>query len=122
MTDDRLVRLNQVTERQRSFLWPDRIVLDGLTVLDGDPGNGKSGITYDIAREALGRYPSPPTMWRWCGKGVTGIRLPAVMLSGRWMTSRRCWLAWLQARTAVKLGRDPVEDASDAELRDVGLR
>ena len=75
----------------------------------------------DIAREAMGRFPAPPTMWRWCGRGATGIRLPAVMLSGKWMTSRRCWLAWLQARTAVKLERDTVEDASDSELQEFGL-
>lgn len=75
----------------------------------------------DLAHEALGRNPAPPTMWRWCGRGATGIRLPAVMLSGKWMTSRRCWLEWLQARTAVKLERNTVEDVSDTEMHEVGL-
>ena len=52
----RLIRLNDVIERQPSFLWQDRIVLGGLTVLDGDPGSGKSRITYDIAaRVSAGR-------------------------------------------------------------------
>ena len=49
MSDQRLVGLNQVEERQRSFLWEGRIVLGGLTLLDGDPGKGKSSIIYDIA-------------------------------------------------------------------------
>lgn len=49
MPDERLVRLNRVTERQREFLWQDRIVLGGLTLLDGDPGCGKSAVTYDLA-------------------------------------------------------------------------
>ena len=75
----------------------------------------------EIAREAMGRFPSPASIWRWCGKGATGIRLPSVMLSGKWMTSRRCWLEWLEARTAVKLERDTVEDASDSELQEFGL-
>ena len=43
------------------------------------------------------------------------------MLSGKWMTSRRCWLEWLQARTAVKLERNTVEDVSDTEMHEVGL-
>lgn len=56
MTDRRLIRLRDVTERQPSFLWRGRIPLGGLTVLDGDPGSGKSGITYDlVARVTTGR-------------------------------------------------------------------
>ncbi|MCH7725650.1 MAG: AAA family ATPase [Planctomycetes bacterium] len=59
MTDHRLVRLNRVAERERSFLWEGRIVLGGLTVLDGDPGNGKSGIAYDFAARVTTGRPMP---------------------------------------------------------------
>ncbi len=68
----------------------------------------------EIAQESMRRFPSPPSIWRWCGRGATGIRLPSVMLSGRWMTTRRCWLAWLQARTAAKLDPDTVQTVQDA--------
>lgn len=59
MTDHRLIRLNQVTERERSFLWQDRIILGELTLLDGDPGSGKSGITYDLAARVTTGRPMP---------------------------------------------------------------
>jgi len=59
MSDERLVRLDQIEERPRNFLWEDRIVLSGLTLLDGDPGKGKSAITYDIAARVTTGRPMP---------------------------------------------------------------
>ena len=56
MNDPRFVRLTQVEERQKTFLWDGRIVRGGITVLDGDPGNGKTSIMLDIAaRVTTGR-------------------------------------------------------------------
>lgn len=41
--------LNTVKPEQVSWLWPSRIPLGKLTLIDGDPGTGKSAMTTDIA-------------------------------------------------------------------------
>ena len=74
----------------------------------------------DLAAEADGRRPSPVSIYRWITH--TDPRLPAVNLQGRWCTSRAVWLAWLQARSAIRLAKAGVViDATDDELADVGL-
>ena len=56
MNDRRLVSPREITERPLQWLWPDRIALGAITVLDGDPGCGKSTITLDVAaRVTTGR-------------------------------------------------------------------
>lgn len=72
----------------------------------------------DLAKEGTGNYPSCVTMWRWCaGKGASGgLRLPAVKLAGKWMTTRAVWLAWLQARTARMEARRRKDTDSDDDL------
>jgi RecA-family ATPase len=51
-----LVRLSDVEPEQVLWLWPGRIPLGKLTILDGDPGLGKSMITCDLAaRVSTGR-------------------------------------------------------------------
>ncbi len=44
-----LLRLADVTPRPVSWLWPGRIPLGKLTVVDGDPGLGKSTLSLDLA-------------------------------------------------------------------------
>ena len=41
--------LSEVKAEQLEWLWPGRVPLGKLTVLDGDPGLGKSAMTLDIA-------------------------------------------------------------------------
>src|SRR5262249_60590266 len=41
--------LSDVTPKPVDWLWPDYIPLGKITVLDGDPGLGKSLLTLDIA-------------------------------------------------------------------------
>ena len=41
--------LSEVEPEQLEWLWPGRVPLGKLTVLDGDPGLGKSAMTLDIA-------------------------------------------------------------------------
>ena len=48
-TRSRLVRMSDVTPEQVSWLWPGRIPLGKLTVLDGDPKLGKSTLMLDMA-------------------------------------------------------------------------
>jgi hypothetical protein len=51
--------LSQVREQRVSWLWPDRIPLGRLTVLDGDPGLGKSTVMLDLAARLTTGRPMP---------------------------------------------------------------
>jgi hypothetical protein len=44
-----VVSLTDVAAREVQWLWPGRVPLGKLTLLDGDPGLGKSAITLDLA-------------------------------------------------------------------------
>ncbi len=59
MSDRRLVSPSEISERPLQWLWPDRIPLGAVTVLDGDPGSGKSTITLDIAARVTTGRPMP---------------------------------------------------------------
>lgn len=54
-----LVRLSDVQPEKVSWLWPGRIPLGKLTIIDGDPGLGKSLITCDIAARVSKGAPMP---------------------------------------------------------------
>ena len=43
------VLLSDVEPERVAWLWPGRIPRGKLTVLDGDPGLGKSAVTLDLA-------------------------------------------------------------------------
>jgi RecA-family ATPase len=49
LANRRLVRLSDVEPEPVRWLWPGRIPLGKLTMLDGDPGLGKSTLALDIA-------------------------------------------------------------------------
>ena len=53
--------LSEVVEESVEWLWEGRIPLGKLTVIDGDPGTGKSALTIDLAaRVSTGRdMPTP---------------------------------------------------------------
>lgn len=56
MSDRKLVPLTQVEPVPLTWLWLDRIPLKGVTLLEGDPGDGKSTLMYDVtARVTTGR-------------------------------------------------------------------
>jgi RecA-family ATPase len=59
MIDRRLVSPAELAERPLRWLWRDRIPLGAITVLDGDPGCGKSTIAYDIAAHVTTGRPMP---------------------------------------------------------------
>jgi hypothetical protein len=54
-----LVRVSEVTPEPITWLWPGRIALGKLTVLDGDPGLGKSTLMLDIAARVSTGSPMP---------------------------------------------------------------
>ena len=54
-----LVRLADVAPKKVRWLWPGRIPLGKLTVLDGDPGLGKSLLTLDLAARLTRNSPMP---------------------------------------------------------------
>jgi hypothetical protein len=49
MDERRLVSPAEIKEKLLRWLWLDRLPLGGIAVIDGDPGSGKSSVTYDIA-------------------------------------------------------------------------
>lgn len=67
------VVLSEVTETSISWLWEGRIPLGALTVLDGDPGLGKSLVTLDIAARVTTGRPMPD--------GTPGVRGGVMLLS-----------------------------------------
>jgi hypothetical protein len=55
----KLVRLSDVIEQRLEWLWPNRIALGTSTLLDGDPDQGKSLITLDLAARLSTGRPLP---------------------------------------------------------------
>lgn len=49
MNERRLVPLSEVQPRRLCWLWPNRIPLGALSLLEGDPGQSKSLLSYDLA-------------------------------------------------------------------------
>jgi hypothetical protein len=58
MTDD-LVMVAEVDREQVRWLWRDRIPAGKVTVLDGDPGTGKSTLTLTVAAKVSTGSPLP---------------------------------------------------------------
>jgi hypothetical protein len=58
MSDD-LVLVADVDRERVRWLWPDRIPLGKVTVLDGDPGTGKSTLTLTVAAKVTTGSPFP---------------------------------------------------------------
>src|SRR5918997_1507363 len=51
--------LSEVEPEQVEWLWPGRLPLGKLAVLDGDPGLGKSALTLDLAARVSGGQELP---------------------------------------------------------------
>src|SRR5260370_25812005 len=59
-TREKLVfRLSDVKKEPMDWLWPDRIAAGELTLIDGDPGLGKSLLTLDLAARLTTARPLP---------------------------------------------------------------
>jgi hypothetical protein len=72
----------------------------------------------ELAQESYGRRIARTSIWR-IMTGRSGPRLPGVLCGNRWMTTRRCWFAWLKHRTELRLQRQGVPlDCTDEELAD----
>src|SRR5690606_2492403 len=66
-------RADEIEHREIEWLWRDHIPLGALTILDGDPGLGKSSFTIDLAaRVSTGRLMPDGS------KGCTG---PVLMIA-----------------------------------------
>ena len=59
-----LFRLSEIRSRSLTWLWPGRIPFGKLTILDGDPGLGKSTLLLDLAARLTTARPLPddPTL------------------------------------------------------------
>jgi len=59
-TREKLVfRLSDLKKEPMDWLWPDRIAAGELTLIDGDPGLGKSLLTLDLAARLTTARPLP---------------------------------------------------------------
>jgi len=78
-----------------------------------------------VAKRRTGHKPSPPTIWRWCRKGLKGgIRLQCVYHGGCWQTTDAAFDQFIAAQTAAAFASDGEEhsdDTSDADLIAAGL-
>lgn len=54
-----LIPASELKPEQVEWLWPGRIPLGTITILDGSPGLGKSLITYDLAARVTAGRPVP---------------------------------------------------------------
>jgi hypothetical protein len=55
----RLITANEVVKRTVRWLWAGRIPCGAITILEGDPGIGKSVLTYDLAARITSGRPMP---------------------------------------------------------------
>src|SRR5436305_776759 len=53
-------RAADIIARPVDWLWPGRVPRGMLTLLDGDPGLGKSSIVVDLAARVTRGWPMPP--------------------------------------------------------------
>ncbi len=49
MIEPRVVPADQIRTEPPSWLWADRVPRRAITILEGDPGCGKSTLVYDLA-------------------------------------------------------------------------
>ena len=54
----------------------------------------------ELARQRLGKRPSPATLWRWRLHGVNGAKLAVVKSGGCWMTTPAAFGEFLRLQTA----------------------
>ncbi len=59
LISDGLISLSAVTERRATWLWPGRLPVGHLVMLDGDPGVGKSTLSLDFAARVSTGAPWP---------------------------------------------------------------
>lgn len=82
----------------------------------------------EAAANTPGR-PNVSTIWRWCMKGVGGVRLESVVIGGQRFTSREARQRHADRLTAVHEGESPAPtskrrkavDAANAELDAAGI-
>src|SRR5208283_4537379 len=55
----KLISLDQIHPENVRWLWSGRVPLGKITILQGDPGLGKSGIALDIASRTSTKQPMP---------------------------------------------------------------
>lgn len=55
----RLISIDQIAPESVKWLWPRRIPLGKITILQGDPGLGKSTLALDVASRATRNLPMP---------------------------------------------------------------
>jgi hypothetical protein len=98
---------------------PDRLI---------DLENDKLETVGEIYFKRTGKRLNPQQLWRWRIKGVSGIRLEAVKLSGAWYTTSRAFANFIERQTQVAtnasaavIGADKRDAVTERRLQAAGL-
>lgn len=112
-----VVQLADVVRERVEWLWQGRIPLGKLTVIDGDPGLGKSTLTLDLAARVSRGAPMPD--------GSSGVRGGVVLLTAEdgladtvkpRLEAAGCDPSMVCAITGIRTASDPDEYASPITL------
>ena len=71
-------------------------------------------LTLDQAAHSLPGHVAPSTTWRWCRKGIRGIRLESVVIGGKRYTSTEALARFAAALTAAAERPRDGENAIDS--------
>lgn len=69
----------------------------------------------DAVNRVTGTRPAYPTLWRWCKKGVAGIKLEYVLVGGRLYTSIEAVRRFVAA-TTEQHATEPDKEAASAAI------
>lgn len=53
------ISLNEVKSKEPAYVWPNRIPVGSLTILEGQPGSNKSTVLYDVAARVTQGWEMP---------------------------------------------------------------
>src|SRR5438270_8546702 len=95
-----VIRLDQCRQEELIWLWPRRIAAGKLTLIDGDPEQGKSLLTLDLAARVSSGKPFPDgqpagepagVLLIGAEDGLTDTVLPRLSAAGADLTRVRVW-------------------------------
>ena len=109
MIEPRLVPADQIRTEPPCWLWADRVPCGAITILEGDPGCGKSTLVYDLAaRVSTGkRMPASPTAGPPGGVLLFEARKPLPLLVGRKASDGARGPSFLPP---IQRGPDPIKE------------
>jgi hypothetical protein len=102
------IMLSEVQAETVEWLWERRIPLGKITVLDGDPGLGKSVLTTDLAARLTTGRAMPYGLQKREPAGVVILRAKTLWASSSTISDCGFCSSWVCGFVGVVLGRDPL--------------